>query len=293
MRSANSGGGRRSGLDRQHLVVAAQAAADVLECPRDAARGVEIEHAAVAHEHVDVGRHLHQRLLAAHGRRSLQAVRALLGPDERELGAVERQPVDRGLSPVARRSTRSSVSKPTFALRAVKNGVASPDRADADVAKRELRAAPAQSAVEPRVVEREPELGRDPGLNLVLVARQPAQQQLEPADAERDERDDRDQRDRRYPYQFAHDPHGRLHQHHVELIRRVERLALQPDRLTRDFLELGDPCRVLVEETLDDLRASPAPRAPENRTADAGAGSRGRSRGTRFRPSSRSRGPHS
>ena len=35
------------------------------------------------------------------------------------------------------------------------------------------------------------------------------------------------------------------------MIRRVERLALEPDRLTRDFLELGDPCRVLVEETLD------------------------------------------
>jgi hypothetical protein len=65
-----------SGLDRQNLVVAAQAAVDVLERPRDAARGVEIQHAAVAHEHVDLGRHLHRDLLSAHGRRSLQAVGA-------------------------------------------------------------------------------------------------------------------------------------------------------------------------------------------------------------------------
>src|SRR5690606_37325756 len=45
-----------------------------------------------------------------------------------------------------------------------------------------------------------------------------------------------------------------LHQHDVELLGRVHALALQTYRLARDFLELGDGGRLLVEQPLDDGR---------------------------------------
>src|SRR5690606_3160956 len=45
-----------------------------------------------------------------------------------------------------------------------------------------------------------------------------------------------------------------LHQHDVELIRRIRALALEPARLTGQLLELRDARRLLVEEPLDHVR---------------------------------------
>src|SRR5262249_21198118 len=46
----------------------------------------------------------------------------------------------------------------------------------------------------------------------------------------------------------------RLHQHDVELIGRIERLALEADRLAGYFFELGDAGRLLVEQPFDHAR---------------------------------------
>jgi hypothetical protein len=200
---------QRFRLERQHLFVAAQARRDVLECPRDAARSVEIQHAAVTHEHVDVGRHLHGRLLAADRRRSLQTIGAVLVPDERELGAVEREPVDGDLA--ARREPPAEIEHVETDARAARGQerrlVAG--RADAHVAERKLGAAPAPAAFEPRVVERQAELRRDPGLDLVLVGGQLPHEKREPAGAECGEHEDAYESDRRYPCDSAHQRHGR------------------------------------------------------------------------------------
>src|SRR5437867_850321 len=45
-----------------------------------------------------------------------------------------------------------------------------------------------------------------------------------------------------------------LHQYHVELLRRVQALALEPNGFTGDFLELRDAGRVLVEQPFDHAR---------------------------------------
>ena len=199
---------QRFRLERQHLFVAAQARSDVLERPRDTARRVEIEHAAVAHEHVDVGRHLHRRLLAADRRRALQTIGAVRVPDERELGAVEREPVDGDLA--ARREPPAEIDRVETDARAARGQerrfVAG--RADTHVAERELGAAPAQAAFEPRIVERQAELGRDPGLDLVLVGRQLPHEKRKPAGAERGKHEDAYEGDRRYSCDSAHQRHG-------------------------------------------------------------------------------------
>ena len=183
----------RARFERQHVVVAAQAAGDVLEVPGDAARGVEIQHAAVAYQHFDVLRQTHRRLLARRLRRALQSV-AVLVVDQRELRAVEREPV--GAELAARRQPEQQIdrfeSDARAASRQKRRGIAG--RAHANVAERELGPAPSPCGIELRVVELEAELGGHPRLDLVLVVRQLTDEHLEPADREHDEQHAAEQR---------------------------------------------------------------------------------------------------
>ncbi len=55
----------RFGLDMERAAGASHARLDILEAPRDAAACVEVQHAAVADEHVDIGRDVEAEFIAA------------------------------------------------------------------------------------------------------------------------------------------------------------------------------------------------------------------------------------
>ena len=116
-------------------------------------------------------------------RRTLQSISAVLGAHERELRAVEREPFDAELAPSRQppHGIERTETDERAARRQERRRVAGGARAN--VAECELGAAPAPRGVEPRVIERQPELRRHPRADLVLIVRQLAKEQLDPPSA--------------------------------------------------------------------------------------------------------------
>src|SRR6185503_8160815 len=164
------------------------------------------------HEHVYVGRYLDTQLAAAvAGGRALQPIRTFVVAHERELRAVEREPVDSGRAPAYERAQQLERRETDAGAARREERRAVADRANADVAERELGAAPTPRRLVAGVLEIELELGRDPRLQLALVARQLAHEQPPAADRDDGEHAGADQRDDGQLQQFARPAHE-LHQ---------------------------------------------------------------------------------
>ena len=163
----------RACLETQRAARATHARIDVLEAPGDVAARVEIEHAAFAHEHVHVRRHVEANVRGAPGRRRrpLHPISAVGRPHERELGALEREPVD---ADVALRGEQRDQPERTHAdARGTRRHerLAAARGRDAHAAERELRSEPAPTRVHLREIERKAELAVHPSLQVVAIAR--------------------------------------------------------------------------------------------------------------------------
>ncbi len=145
---------RRPGLrlETQRAAVAPHARLDILEAPRDVAARVEVQHAAVADEHLHVRRHVEAEFIDARTRRrrALHAVRAVGGLHERELGAFEREAVDADVALSDEHGDQAERADTDARRTRLDEGLRAGRRRDARVAERELGPAPTPARIEVR-----------------------------------------------------------------------------------------------------------------------------------------------